>query len=74
VEGLVVEVAAELVAVLQGVHLAVVDPGVLLLLVVPVGLAVRVVRVVREQDLLDRKDRHLILTGLVAVQVPVLAF
>jgi hypothetical protein len=75
VEGLVVEAVAELVAVLPGVHQgvlqAVADPGVLLLLVVPVGLAVRVVR---QQDLLDRKDRHLVLTGLVVVRVPALAF
>jgi hypothetical protein len=75
VEGLVVEVAAELVAALPGVHQAVLqvvaDPEVLLLLVVPVGL---VVRVVRQQVLRDQTDRRLVPTGLVGVRVLVLVY
>jgi len=67
---LVEEAAAELVAVLQAVLQEVADPGVLLLLVVPVGL---VVRVVRQQDLLDQMDHPLNPMDLVGVRVLVLA-
>jgi hypothetical protein len=63
----VVDLVVEPVAALQ----AVADPEVLLLLVVPVGL---VVRAVQQVDPLDQMNHRLSLTGLVVVQVPVLAF